>query len=66
MVEVELSVKGWWDESQEQLERRLPAAGANPRDQSSWLDVHADQEYVLQVALRRIHLGQQRVRTCSL
>lgn len=61
MVEVELSVKGWWEESQEQLERRLPPAGASPREQS-WLDVQADQEYVLQVALRRLHLGQQKVR----
>lgn len=65
VVEVELSVKGWWEESQEQLEHRLPAAGANPRDERSWLDVHADQEYVLQVSLRRINLGQQRVSTNS-
>ncbi|KAM9852705.1 activating signal cointegrator 1 complex subunit 3 [Aulostomus maculatus] len=60
LLEVELSVKGWWEESQEQTERRLPAAGANLRAASSWLDVHADQEYVLQVSLRRINQGQQR------
>ncbi|CAG14216.1 unnamed protein product, partial [Tetraodon nigroviridis] len=62
VLEVELSVKGWWEESQEQLERRLPPAGAHPREQSSWLDVQADQEYVLQVALRRLHPGQQKRR----
>lgn len=45
------------------MERPLPAAGANLREESSWLDVHADQEYVLQVSLRRINLGQQRVST---
>ena len=56
-----MSIKGWWEESQEQLERLLPAAGANLREESSWMDVHADQEYVLQVSLRRINLGQQRV-----
>lgn len=56
-----MSVKGWWEQSQEQTERPLPAGGANLREESSWLDVHADQEYVLQVALRRINLGQQRV-----
>lgn len=56
-----MSVKGWWEESQEQTERRLPVAGANLREESSWLDVHADQEYVLQVSLRRINMGQQRV-----
>lgn len=63
MLEVGLSVKGWWEDSQEQMERPLPAAGANLREESSWLDVHADQEYVLQVSLRRINLGQQRVGT---
>ncbi len=61
VLEVEMSVKGWWEDSQEQMERPLPAAGANLREERSWLDVHADQEYVLQVSLRRINLGQQRV-----
>lgn len=61
VLEVSLSVKGWWEKSQEQTERPLPAAGANRLDESSWLDVHADQEYVLQVSLRRITQGQQRV-----
>lgn len=56
-----MSVKGWWEESQEQTERPLPTAGANLREESSWLDVHADQEYVLQVSLRRLNMGQQRV-----
>ncbi|XP_032375241.1 activating signal cointegrator 1 complex subunit 3 [Etheostoma spectabile] len=60
VLEVEMSVKGWWEESQEETERPLPAAGANPKAESRWLDVHADQEYVLQVSLRRINLGQQR------
>lgn len=61
VLEVEMSMKGWWEESQEQTERPIPAAGANLRKGSSWLDVHADQEYVLQVSLRRLNLGQQRV-----
>ncbi|XP_058504063.1 activating signal cointegrator 1 complex subunit 3 [Solea solea] len=60
VLEVKMSVKGWWEESQEQTERPLPAARGNLRDDSSWLPVHADQEYVLQVSLRRINLGQQR------
>lgn len=60
VLEVEMSVKGWWEDSQEQTERPLPVAGPNLREESSWLDVHADQEYVLQVSLRRINLGQQR------
>lgn len=56
-----MSVKGWWEDSQEQTERPLPTAVGNLREESSWLDVHADQEYVLQVSLRRINQGQQRV-----
>ncbi|KAK5922855.1 hypothetical protein CgunFtcFv8_020084 [Champsocephalus gunnari] len=60
VLEVELSVKGWWEESREQTERRLPAAAAQRGGEGGWLQVHADQEYVLQVALRRINAGQQR------
>ncbi|KAF3691498.1 Activating signal cointegrator 1 complex subunit 3 [Channa argus] len=60
VIEVRMSVKGWWEESQEQTERPLPAVGTNLREESSWMDVHADQEYVLQVSLRRINMGQQR------
>lgn len=62
VLEVSLSVKGYWEGSgAEQTERPLPAASAGLREEGSWLDVHADQEYVLQVALRRIVQGQQRV-----
>ncbi|KAM4632986.1 activating signal cointegrator 1 complex subunit 3 [Polymixia lowei] len=60
VVEVGMSVKGWWEECREQTERPLPAAAGNLREERSWMDVHADQEYVLQVSLRRVNLGQQR------
>ncbi|XP_041708650.2 activating signal cointegrator 1 complex subunit 3 [Coregonus clupeaformis] len=60
VMEVRLSVKGWWEGCGEQTERPLPAAGGKLRDDKSWLDVHADQEYVLQVSLQRINTGQQR------
>ncbi|XP_061919735.1 activating signal cointegrator 1 complex subunit 3 [Entelurus aequoreus] len=60
VLEVGLSVKGWWEKNQEQTERPLPAAAANLREERNWLEVHADQEYVLQVSLRRINMGQQR------
>uniref|UniRef100_A0A672FSE4 Activating signal cointegrator 1 complex subunit 3 n=1 Tax=Salarias fasciatus TaxID=181472 RepID=A0A672FSE4_SALFA len=60
VLDVSLSVKGWWEDSGEQTERRLPAAAGGLRDDGSWTDVHADQEYVLQVALRRVNQGQQR------
>ncbi|KAL4657484.1 activating signal cointegrator 1 complex subunit 3 [Arapaima gigas] len=60
VVEVEMSVKGWWDKSSEQTERPLPAAMSDIRAEKNWLPVHADQEYVLQVNLRRIHSGLQK------
>ncbi|XP_032413978.1 activating signal cointegrator 1 complex subunit 3 isoform X1 [Xiphophorus hellerii] len=60
VLEVQMSVKGWWEESQEQMECPLPRRGTNLREESRWLDVHADQEYVLQVSLHRLNLGQHR------
>lgn len=63
VLDVRMSVKGWWEDSRKETERPLPTAGVSLRDDSSWLDVHADQEYVLQVSLRRVNTGQQRVST---
>lgn len=60
VLDVRMSVKGWWEDSRKETERPLPTAGVSLRDDSSWLDVHADQEYVLQVSLRRVNTGQQR------
>lgn len=62
VLEVSLSVKGWWEGCEEQTERALSSSVANIRDQSSWLPVHPDQEYVLQVSLQRLNAGRQRVR----
>lgn len=60
VLEVSLSVKGWWEGCEEQTERALSSSVANIRDQSSWLPVHPDQEYVLQVSLQRLNAGRQR------
>uniref|UniRef100_A0A8B9HJP4 Activating signal cointegrator 1 complex subunit 3 n=1 Tax=Astyanax mexicanus TaxID=7994 RepID=A0A8B9HJP4_ASTMX len=60
VVEVSLKVKGWWEGCEEQTERALPTNVTSFREQSSWLPVHADQEYVLQVSLQRINMGRQR------
>ncbi|KAF4088062.1 hypothetical protein AMELA_G00078530 [Ameiurus melas] len=60
VLEVSLSVKGWWEGCEEQTERALSSSVANIRDQSSWLPVHPDQEYVLQVSLQRFNAGRQR------
>lgn len=68
VAEVSLSVKGWWEGCEEQTERALSTSVTNIREQSSWLPVHADQEYVLQVSLQRLNAGRQRVRihTCTI
>ncbi|RVE62283.1 hypothetical protein OJAV_G00155530 [Oryzias javanicus] len=60
ILEVRMSVKGWWEENQEQMERPVPVTSKNLREGSNWLDIHADQEYVLQACLQRINVGQQR------
>ncbi|KAI1885583.1 hypothetical protein AGOR_G00205300 [Albula goreensis] len=65
VIEVEVRVKGWWEDSQEKNERPLPTAVANIRDEKSWMPVHADQEYVLQVNLRRLNMGGQKRRQDS-
>lgn len=56
-----MSVKGWWEGCEEQTEHTLPTNVTNIRDESSWQPLHADQEYVLQVSLRRLNAGPQRV-----
>ncbi|XP_067305469.1 activating signal cointegrator 1 complex subunit 3 [Pseudorasbora parva] len=60
VLEVCLSVKGWWEGCEEQAEHTLLTNVTNIRDESSWQPLHADQEYVLQVSLRRLNAGQQR------
>ncbi|CAL9705487.1 unnamed protein product [Knipowitschia caucasica] len=60
VLDVTMSVKGWWDGGREQTERPLSAAGSRIGKDSSWCELHADQEYVLQVCLRRTNAGQQR------
>uniref|UniRef100_A0A3B3DTQ4 Activating signal cointegrator 1 complex subunit 3 n=1 Tax=Oryzias melastigma TaxID=30732 RepID=A0A3B3DTQ4_ORYME len=60
ILEVRMSVKGWWEENQEQMERPVPVTSKNLCEGSNWLDIHADQEYVLQAWLQRINVGQQK------
>ncbi|KAM9488100.1 activating signal cointegrator 1 complex subunit 3 [Clarias gariepinus] len=60
VLEVSLSVKGWWEGCEEQTEHALSTSVTNIREKSSWLTVHADQEYVLQVSLQRLNAGRQR------
>ncbi|XP_078504501.1 activating signal cointegrator 1 complex subunit 3 [Lissotriton helveticus] len=61
VLEVSVSIKGWIDDKG-QSEQRLPTAAASMREDSTWTKLNADQEYVLQVNLQRIHTGHQKGR----
>lgn len=47
-VNIQLSVRGWWDASNqnEETERRIKI----PADRNNWIEVHAEQEYTLMVS----------------
>lgn len=48
-VNIQLSIRGWWDGSSqdEEAERRIPI----PADREKWVEVHAEQEYTLVVCI---------------
>ncbi|XP_062896378.1 activating signal cointegrator 1 complex subunit 3 [Mobula hypostoma] len=55
VIEVSLSIKGWWENDPKgKNEKMLPSVSTGLRDENNWTQLHADQEYVLQVHLRRI------------
>ncbi|XP_059501244.1 activating signal cointegrator 1 complex subunit 3 [Stegostoma tigrinum] len=57
IIEVNLRIKGWWENAPNgENEKALPNVGTGIRDEKNWTQVHADQEYVLQINLRRISL----------
>ncbi|XP_038077615.1 activating signal cointegrator 1 complex subunit 3-like [Patiria miniata] len=60
VIQPKLSVRGWWADGGEEEERPLPTTHITglPKDRD-YLPVHADQEYVLQVDLRRLHRQHQ-------
>ncbi|XP_029414442.1 activating signal cointegrator 1 complex subunit 3 isoform X3 [Nannospalax galili] len=58
VINVSISVKGSWDDLVEgHNERSISTLSADKRDDNKWIKLHADQEYVLQVSLQRIHFG---------
>ncbi|CAK8672120.1 unnamed protein product [Clavelina lepadiformis] len=62
LVEVSLSIRGWWaDNPLREVQKKVSSCfGVSLRDEKSWLNVHADQEYSLTVNLRRMNLSQKR------
>jgi len=62
MIEVRMSIQGWWEGGAGKQETKpvpMDRHGGR-RAESSWLKVHADQEYVLTVDLRRINTEKRR------
>ncbi|XP_006865917.1 PREDICTED: activating signal cointegrator 1 complex subunit 3-like [Chrysochloris asiatica] len=58
VIDISLSVKGWWDDSVEgQKELSIPTLISDKRDDNKWIKLHTDQEYVLQVSLQKVHSG---------
>ncbi|XP_036024563.1 activating signal cointegrator 1 complex subunit 3 isoform X1 [Onychomys torridus] len=56
VISVGISVKGSWDDLVEgHNELSISALTADKRDDNKWVRLHADQEYVLQVSLQRVH-----------
>lgn len=62
VIDVGLSVKGWWDDSVEgHSELSITTLTSDKRNDNRWIKLHADQEYVLQVSLQRAHIGFHKV-----
>ncbi|XP_036173873.1 activating signal cointegrator 1 complex subunit 3 isoform X5 [Myotis myotis] len=57
VIDVALSVKGWWDDSEGHSELSITTMTSDKRNDHRWIRLHADQEYVLQVSLQRAHVG---------
>ncbi|XP_006881253.1 PREDICTED: activating signal cointegrator 1 complex subunit 3 [Elephantulus edwardii] len=58
VINVSMSIKGWWNDSVEgQNELSIPTLVSDKRDDNKWIKLHADQEYVLQVSLQKVHIG---------
>ncbi|VTJ78491.1 Hypothetical predicted protein [Marmota monax] len=58
VIDVGISVKDSWDDLAEgHNELSVSTLTADKRDDNKWIKLHADQEYVLQVSLQRVHFG---------
>ncbi|XP_044531332.1 activating signal cointegrator 1 complex subunit 3 [Gracilinanus agilis] len=60
VIDVDFSIKGSWDSAEGQNELCIPTLATDGRDDKKWIKLHADQEYVLQVNLQRVHMGYQK------
>lgn len=62
VIEVNLLIKGCSDAAiKEKNELPVPMLATGVRDDKKWIKLYADQEYVLQVQLQRLHFGFTKV-----
>nr|XP_022293850.1 activating signal cointegrator 1 complex subunit 3-like [Crassostrea virginica] len=61
-IQVNLQVKGWWEGGEGQQEARNVNTShtGGRRPESDWIQVHADQEYVIEVSLKRLNRVKKR------
>ncbi|XP_053566552.1 activating signal cointegrator 1 complex subunit 3 [Bombina bombina] len=60
VIDVSLCIKGWW-ENRVQKEDEVPVPTVlQGKQEKTWIKLHADQEYVLQVNLQRIRTGYKK------
>ncbi|XP_014672686.1 PREDICTED: activating signal cointegrator 1 complex subunit 3-like [Priapulus caudatus] len=65
VLETSLSIKGWWADGEKELEVDVSEGSGTRLVNKPWIEVHADQEYVLNVNLTRLNRnkGERRAHT---
>lgn len=59
LLNVNVAVRGWWANTENQSEARVNIRSTEEnRKNSDWVEVHADQEYSLAIHLHRVNRGQ--------
>ncbi|KAM3931944.1 activating signal cointegrator 1 complex subunit 3 [Leptodactylus fuscus] len=60
VIDIQMTIKGWWEDpvpAHNELSVPIIFPG---RQEKTWISLHADQEYVLQVNLQRIRAGHRK------
>lgn len=57
-VEVNILIRGLWEGCSTHQEKRIDVTAARV-GQENWLQVHADQEYVVKIELNQIFIGKK-------
>ena len=57
-VDVELFIRGVWEGHATQQQKRVDVTTGRVREEN-WVQVHADQEYIMRIELNRISTGKK-------